>query len=73
MPSPPPAPIASAATFSTANCSLKRGEVTLLRSGLETTKGLLNVGMLARGFDQLLIQRSVFTLCFHRVLACPLQ
>ncbi len=73
MPPAPPASIASAAAFVTASGALKRGEVTLLRSGLETTKRLLNVGMLTGGFDQLFIECGVLVLCFHRIHARTLQ
>ena len=68
-----PASIAFAATFFAARCLLKRRQVTLLRSGLEATKSLLDVGILTSGFEQLFIQRGVIALRFHRILACLLQ
>ena len=70
MPSPPASPVA--ASFP-ACCALKRGQVTLLRGGLEPTERLLKVGILTGCFDELFIQGGVFALCFHRMLACSLQ
>ena len=75
MASPPSssASITSVTTFFSASGALESGQVTLLRGGLETTKRLLHVRMLAGGFDQLLVQRRVVSLCFDCVVACLFQ
>ena len=68
-----PTSIAWVTTFLSASSALESGKVTLLGSFAQTTKGLLHVGMLASGFDQLFIQARVVSLCFDCVLACLLQ
>ena len=75
MPSPPssPASIAWVSTFLSASSALESGKVTLLGSFAQTLKRLLHVGMLVSGFDWLLVQARVVSLCFDSVLACLLQ